>query len=310
MRLIFFGTPEFSLPALEALVIHHEVLLVVTQPDREKGRGKKVQMTPVKEYALSKGIPVFQPENVNEPQSVDAISRYHPDLAVVVAYGQILKRDLLHLPVFGCYNIHASLLPAYRGAAPIHRAIIEGESKTGITIMQMDQGMDTGDILLKEELAIDASETAGGLHDRLALLGAQAILKAIDRTESGIIVKTPQSDKRASYAPKLNKNSGEIDWQSSSLEIHNLVRGLNPWPAAYTFYKGRKMKIYESCPVDCEDGGFPPGTLIRIVDDGFLIQTGKNCLVAKCVQFPDSKAMSAREYARGHDMEKGLVLGK
>jgi methionyl-tRNA formyltransferase len=309
MKIVFFGTPDFSLKALEMLHEHHEVAMVVTQPDKRKGRGKKIQMTPVKEYAIKMGIPVFQPENINESYAIDLIREKDPDAAVVVAYGQILKDDMLNLPRLGCYNIHASLLPAYRGAAPIHRAIINGEEKTGITIMKMDKGMDTGDMIIIRELPIKKDDTVGCLHDRLAVLGAEAILEAIAQVEKGTAIRTVQDNALATYAPKLTKETGAIDWSKSSEEILNLIRGLNPWPVAYTYYQNIKMKILEAKHIECESDMLP-GTYIRMCNNGFLVKTGSDCLLITRVQFPNKKAMYADEYARGHILETGTIFGK
>jgi methionyl-tRNA formyltransferase len=283
--------------------------MVVTQPDKRKGRGKKIQMTPVKEYAIKMGIPVFQPENVNASEAIDLIREKDPDVAVVVAYGQILKGNMLNLPRLGCYNIHASLLPLYRGAAPIHRSIINGEEKTGITIMKMDKGMDTGDMIIVKEIHIKKDDTAGCLHDRLAILGAEAILEAIAQLEKGTTVRTVQDNTLATYASKLTKETGEIDWSKSSEEIFNLIRGLNPWPVAYTYYQNIKMKIIEAKHIECESNMLP-GTYIRMCNNGFLVKTGSDCLLITRVQFPNKKAMYADEYARGHILETGTIFGK
>lgn len=309
MKIVFLGTPDFSLKALEALYKYHEVVMVVTQPDKRKGRGKKIQMTPVKEYAIKMGIPVFQPENINKSDAIELIRKTDPDLAIVVAYGQILKNDMLNLPKLGCYNIHASLLPSYRGAAPIHRAIINGEKKTGITIMKMDKGMDTGDMIISKETSIKKSDTVGCLHDRLAIIGAEAILEAITQLETGTDVRTVQNNALATYAPKLTKETGEIDWAQSSEEILNLIRGLNPWPLAYTYYQNIKMKVIEATHFECTSTMLP-GTYLQMCNKGFLVKTGNDCILITRIQFPNKKAMYADEYARGHILETGTVFGK
>ena len=309
MKIIFFGTPEFSLKTLEVLNMHHEVALVVTQPDKRKGRGKILQMTPVKEYALKSGIPVFQPVNVNAAESISFIREFNPDMAVVVAYGQILSSHVLDLPKLGCYNIHASLLPYYRGAAPINSAIINGETKTGVTIMKMDKGMDTGDILISKEIPLNYNDTAGLLHDRLAILGSEAILEAVEILKNGNASFVSQNESIATYAPKMTKETGLIDWNKSAEEIRNLVRGLNPWPVAYTYYKGVKMKIWEADYVECE-ATLPCGTFMGMRDGGFLVKTGDGCLSLKRIQFPNKKAMYSDEYARGHIIEPGAIFGK
>jgi len=309
MKIIFFGTPEFSLKTLEVLDRHHEVVLVVTQPDKRKGRGKKMQMTPVKEYAVNSGIPVFQPVNVNSSESISFMRGFYSDIAVVVAYGQILSGQILDLPKLGCYNIHASLLPYYRGATPINSAIISGETRTGVTIMKMDKGMDTGDILISKEIPLNYSDTAGLLHDRLAILGSQAILEAIEELENGNVSLIRQNENLATYAPKMSKKTGEIIWSKSAEEIRNLIRGLNPWPLAFTYCNGVKMKILEADYVKCEDD-LPCGTLIRMHEKGFLVKTGQGCLSLKRIQFPNKKAMDSDEYSRGHTIEPGTVFGK
>ncbi|HKL09874.1 MAG TPA: methionyl-tRNA formyltransferase [Clostridia bacterium] len=309
MKIIFFGTPEFSLKTLEVLDKHQEVVLVVTQPDKRKGRGKKLQMTPVKEYAAKAGIPVFQPANINDSDSISFIRGFNPDIAVVVAYGQILNSQILDLPKLGCYNIHASLLPYYRGAAPINSAIINGEKKTGVTIMKMDKGMDTGDILLSREIPLNYTDTAELLHDRLSILGSEAILEAIEILENGKVSFSSQNDEIATYAPKISKETGEIDWQMNAEKIRDLIRGLNPWPLAYTYVNGMKMKILEANYVECQNN-LPFGTFIEMRDRGFLVKTGDGCLTLKRIQFPNKKAMYSDEYARGHIIEPGTIFGK
>src|SRR6056297_723357 len=309
MKILFFGTPEFSLKSLEVLDKHHQVLLVVTQPDKRKGRGKKIQMTPVKEYAQKAGIPVFQPANVNSADSISFIKEFSPDIAVVVAYGQIISSHILDLPKLGCYNIHASLLPSYRGAAPINSAIINGDTKTGVTIMKMDKGMDTGDILISRDIPLDYSDTAGLLHDRLSILGSEAMQEAIEILQNGKASFIRQNENLATYAPKMSKKTGEIIWSKSAEEIRNLIRGLNPWPLAFTYCNGVKMKILEADYVKCEDD-LPCGTLIRMHEKGFLVKTGQGCLSLKRIQFPNKKAMDSDEYSRGHTIEPGTVFGK
>jgi len=309
MKILFFGTPEFSLKSLEVLDKHHQVLLVVTQPDKRKGRGKKIQMTPVKEYAQKAGIPVFQPANVNSADSISFIKEFSPDIAVVVAYGQIISSHILDLPKLGCYNIHASLLPSYRGAAPINSAIINGDTKTGVTIMKMDKGMDTGDILISRDIPLDYSDTAGLLHDRLSILGSEAMQEAIEILQNGKASFIRQNENLATYAPKISKEMGEIDWSKGSEKIRNIIRGLNPWPLAYTYLNGVKMKILEADCVQCENN-LRYGTYIGVHDKGFLVNTGDGCVLLKRIQFPSKKAMYSDEYARGHIIEPGTIFGK
>ena len=236
MRIVFMGTPDFSVPALKALVeAGHEVAAVVTQPDRPRGRGKELQMTPVKVQALAYGIPVYQPEKVKDPAFVEILRNLQPEVIVVIAFGQILSRDILDLPPYGCINIHASLLPKYRGAAPIQWAVIDGEKETGVTTMMMDVGLDTGDMLEKTIIPLDPKETGGSLFDKLSQAGGPLILSTLEKLKAGTAVRTPQTDEDSTYAKMLTKSLGQIDWSMEAAAIERLIRGLNPWPSAYTF---------------------------------------------------------------------------
>ena len=251
MKIIFMGTPDFAASALEKIVeAGHEITLVVTQPDKPKGRSGELQVSDVKACALKHGFPVFQPERIKLPENVAYLKNYEADIYVVAAFGQILSQEILDIPKFGCVNIHASLLPKYRGAAPIQQAIIDGEKTTGVTIMQMAAGMDTGDILLQREIPIDDNETGGGLFDKLSELGAELIAEALPKIERGEFTPVPQDEKLATKCGKLSKNMGKIDFNKSAVTIRNLVRGLNPWPSAYTRLDGKMLKIWSADAID------------------------------------------------------------
>ena len=251
MRIVFMGTPDFSVPALRAIVeAGHQVTAVVTQPDKPKGRGKDVQMTPVKIQALEYGIPVYQPVKVKTPEFVEVLKKEAPDAIVVIAFGQILSKEILDLPKYGCVNIHASLLPKYRGAAPIQWAVIDGEKETGVTTMMMDVGLDTGDILETKVIPLDPKETSGSLFEKLSEAGGPLILSTLEKLEKGTITRTPQGESGTSYAKMLTKTLGDINWTMSASAIERLIRGLNPWPSAYTFYNGKTLKIWDADVLD------------------------------------------------------------
>ena len=253
MRVIFMGTPDFSVGTLEALVqAGHEVVLAVTQPDKPKGRGGKMQYTPVKEKALEYDIPVFQPVKVREKSCVEKLDSYKADVMVVVAFGQILPREILELTPYGCINVHASLLPKYRGAAPIQWSIIDGETVTGVTTMQMDEGLDTGDMLLKTEVPLEPDETGGSLHDKLSAAGAKLCVETLKALEEKTVTPEKQGETPTKYARMLDKELGKIDWTKDAASIERLVRGLNPWPSAYTSWEGKTMKIWSAEVVDRE----------------------------------------------------------
>jgi len=272
LRLVFFGTPDFAVAPLKSLLeSQHEMIAVVTQPDRQSGRGRKVHACPVKEEALKAGISVLQPEKVRDPEFVNELRTLAPSVIVVVAYGQILPSEIINLPESGCINIHASLLPRYRGASPINRAIIDGENKTGITTMLMDEGMDTGPVLLQEELEIRPDDTAGSLSNRLSHLGANLIIKTLEELERGNVKPVPQSVE-SSYAPMMKKTDGLIDWTKSATELSNFIRGMNPWPGAYTFLEGGRIKILGVKVLD-ESG--ESGIVERVSKDELVILPGK-----------------------------------
>ncbi len=308
MNIIFMGTPDFAVPTLEAIYNNgHDISLVITQKDKPKGRGKKVSLTPVKEKSLQLGLEVYQPENVNCNDSIDKIRSLNPDAIVVVAYGQILKEDILNIPIKGCINVHASLLPNYRGAAPINWAIINGEIITGITTMMMSKGLDSGDMLLKSETNISEDETASELHDRLMLIGAELLIDTLQGIESSNIVRIPQDHSKATYAPIMTKELGRINWSIEGLRIKNLVRGTQAWPGAYTTYKDEKIKILN---VDiC--GMFEQascGTIVKVCNDGIYVNAKDCCVVLKKIQFPGKRAMDISEYLRGNNIEEGVIL--
>lgn len=310
MKVIFMGTPEFSVGTLEALIeAGHEVALAVTQPDKPKGRGGKMQYTPVKEAALKHGIPVFQPKKVREPECVEELKQYNADIIVVIAFGQILPKEILEMTPFGCVNVHASLLPKYRGAAPIQWAVIDGEEVSGVTTMQMDEGLDTGDMLLKTEIRLDEKETGGSLHDKLAAAGAELCVRTLKGLEEKTIVPKPQGESPTAYARMLDKKLGNIDWSRDAESIERLVRGLNPWPSAYTNWDGKVMKIWEARAEKraAETGGVP-GTVISVEKDGFCVETGDGVLKVLALQIPGKKRMEADAFLRGYEIAPGTVL--
>lgn len=306
MKIIYMGTPDFSVAPLEAILqAGHEVTAVVTQPDKQKGRGKEVQMTPVKECALKHGILVLQPVKIKEPEAVAELKKYPADIFVVAAFGQLLTEEILNMPKFGCINIHASLLPAYRGAAPIQRVIINGEEKTGVTIQQMAKGLDTGDMLLKKEVIIDPKETGGSLHDKLSAAGAELIVEALLKIEKGEVVPEKQDDALSCYAKKLDKAMGLIDFDQSAVSIERLIRGLNPWPSAYTLYKGKTLKIWEADVVPLEKKE-EPGTVVFVAKDFFDIATKEGALRVKSLQLEGKKKVAVKDFLLGYEIVCGM----
>ena len=307
-RIVFFGTPAFAIPVLKNLLQGpDEVVAVVTQPDREKGRGRKVILSPVKELALQHGLTLFQPEKVREEAFQEKIKSLHPDLFVVVAYGQILPKSLLKIPKHGAVNIHASLLPKYRGAAPIPWAILKGERLTGVTTMMMDEGMDTGDILLQTEIPIGDEETSETLQDRLALLGAQLLLEIVRGMKAGNIHPIQQDHSKATYAPPLKKEDGQIDWGKEAKEIDRQVRALNPWPGAFTEWNGQLLKIYKG-EVREETSERKAGIVSWVGSNFIEVGTGKDSFLIKEVQLEGKKRMSVRDFLAGHPVPVGTVF--
>lgn len=307
MKIVFMGTPDFASGALEALIeAGHEISAVYTQPDKPKGRGKEVQMTPVKEVALSHNIPVYQPERIKKAEEVEKLRAIPADIFVVAAFGQILSQEILDIPKYGCVNIHASLLPKYRGAAPIQWAVIDGEEKTGITIMQMNAGCDTGDILYTKEYVLDAKETGASLFDKLMVLGAEAIVEALPLLEAGKLTPVPQNDAEATHAAKLTKELGKLDFGKSAMELERLIRGLNSWPSAYTKFRGKQMKIWEAEVVDAKG---MPGTIVAIDKESFTIATGEGGLRILSLQLEGKKRMETKDFLLGYPVEVAEVFG-
>lgn len=311
MKIVYMGTPDFAVAPLEAILkAGHEVTAVVTQPDRQKGRGREVQYSPVKECALSYGIPVLQPLKIKEKDAVEELRKYPADIFVVAAFGQLLSEEILNMPRLGCINIHASLLPAYRGAAPIQWCVINGEEKTGVTIMQMAKGMDTGDILLQKEVVLDEKETGGSLFDRLMETGAELIVEVLPKIEAGELTPVVQKEELATYAGKITKDMGNIDFAKSAVTIERLIRGLNPWPSAFTHYKGKILKIWEADVVsECANAENPvPGTVIAMDKESFTLATGEGALRIRSLQPEGKKRMSCAEFMRGYEVKVGEAL--
>ena len=309
MRVIFMGTPEFSVGTLEALVAAgHEVVLAVTQPDKPKGRGKEMQFTPVKIAAEKHGIPVYQPKRIRNAECIEELKKYEADIMVVIAFGQILPKEILELTPYGCVNVHASLLPKYRGAAPIQWAVINGETVSGVTTMQMDEGLDTGDMLLKTEVALEPKETGESLHDKLAAAGAALCVETLKGLEEHTIVPEKQGDSPTAYAKMLDKKMGEIDWTQDAKAIEQLIRGLNSWPSAYTQWDGKVMKIWAADVTDTASGK-APGTVVKVTKEGFEVQTGKGSLLIQELQIPGKKRMDSASFMRGYQIAEGMMLG-
>ena len=313
MKLVYMGTPDFAVPALVSLVeAGHEVAAVVTQPDKPKGRGKAVLMTPVKEKALSYGIPVYQPARVKKNEEfLNVLKEIQPDAIVVAAFGQILPREILELPKYGCVNIHASLLPKYRGAAPIQWAVINGDKESGVTIMQMDEGLDTGDMIDKVVVPIEKEETGGSLFDKLSIAGAKLCVKVMADLEAGVAGRIPQPEESTTpYAKMISKQMGKIDWNRPAKEIEQLVRGLNPWPSAYTSMNGKNLKIWSAEVLEkSEADEAQTGQILRADKNGLLVQTKEGCLNIKELQLEGKKRMDTASFLRGYPVDTGLTLG-
>lgn len=299
-RVIFMGTPDFAVPCLARLAEVSDIVAVVTQPDKPKGRGQKLLPPPVKVFAEEHGIAVYQPARVKSSDFVRVLRGLAPDLIVVVAFGQILSKDILSLPPLGCINVHASLLPRYRGAAPMQWAIVRGEKETGVTTMFMDEGLDTGDMLLTETLPISEEMTAAELHDQMMTLGADVLEKTLAALAAGTLKRTPQDGELSTYAPLLDKEIGRIDWQKPAQEIHDLVRGLNSWPGAYAVLNGAKFKIWRTRTAA---GEAKPGEIAAVTKAGILVGTGEGMLEILELQAPSRKKMAAGDYVRGHGLE-------
>ncbi len=311
MKIIFMGTPDYAAEALEALIkAGHEVTAVVTQPDRAKGRSGQVQCTPVKECAVRHGIAVLQPVKIKTQEAIEELKKYEADVYVVAAFGQILSKEILELPQFGCVNIHASLLPKYRGAAPINQCIIDGEKETGITIMQMDAGIDTGDILAQKKVIIEDKETAETLFDKLSQAGAELIVEALPKIERGEITPIKQDESLVSYVKMMDKSKGRIDWSADAVSIERLVRGLNPWPSAYTSCQGKTVKIWRSDAVEtageCTE---QPGTIVLVRKDFFDVACGAGNLRIYELQMEGKKRMDTKSFLLGNPWKEGMILG-
>ena len=311
MKVIFMGTPDFAVPTLEKLFNEEniEIELVVSQLDRRRGRGKAMHFTPVKEKALDLGLDVYQPENINSEESIEKIRSIAPDFIIVVAFGQILKKEILSIAKYGCINVHASLLPKYRGAAPINWAIINGEEVTGITIMEMDEGLDSGDMLNKISIDIEPLDDYPSLHDKLSKAGGDILIKTLMEIVRERVNPEVQNDSISNYAPMIFKDTGEIDWKDSAKNIANKVRGLKPWPTAYTSYKDDIIKIHLAQVLD-ESLGEIPGEIVKVSDEGVFVSTGDKTLLIKELQFPNKKKMSVMDYLRGNEIDKGIILKK
>ncbi|WP_227766950.1 methionyl-tRNA formyltransferase [Zhaonella formicivorans] len=310
MRTVFMGTADFAVPSLKKIVnAGHQVDAVITQPDRPKGRGQKVQPSPVKAAALDLGLVVFQPESIKDPEAQFFLQKLAPELIVVVAYGQILPASILDLPPFGCINLHASLLPAYRGAAPIHWAIINGEEETGVSTMYMARSMDSGDVILQKRVPIEPQDTAGTLHDKLAEKGAELLIQTLELLARGSAPRFAQDESKATYAPQLTREHEEIDWSKSNRELANLIRGMNPWPGAYTTYKGKVLKILEAESLEKPEYARAGAILSLDKNRGFVVQCGRGALLITKVKPQGKQAMEAAAFCRGYNVEPGIVLG-
>lgn len=308
MKIIFMGTPDFAISSLESLYENgHSIDLVITQKDRPKGRGKKVQYTPVKEKALELGLEVFQPDSINDIESINKIKDINPDFIVVVAYGQILKKEILQVPKYGCYNVHASLLPKYRGAAPINWSIINGEKETGVTIMEMAEGLDSGDMIIWDSIPINSDDDAITIHDKLSTLGGELIVKALNDIKNGVANKIPQDHSISTYASMLDKNLGRINWNDGGENIINLIRGLKPWPSAYTQYKDDIVKVHKATLIDKLKEG-SNGQIVKVDKDGIYVNSKDKTIILEEVQFPGKKKLKVEEYLRGNSIEEDIIL--
>ena len=309
MKVVFMGTPDFSVGALEALVkAGYEVTAVVTQPDRQKGRSLEMSFSPVKECALRYELPVFQPEKIKTAEAVEVLRRYEADIFVVAAFGQILSKEILEMPKYGCINIHASLLPKYRGAAPIQWAILNGDAITGVTIMQMNEGLDTGDILTTKEVEISAEETGESLFDKLAIAGAELLIETLPEIEKGTLTPIKQEEEKASHVRMLTKEMGKIDWEKEAIVLERLVRGMNSWPSAYCRLRNKNMKVWRAAVLE-EDTAARPGEIVNVTKDALYIQTGKGQLILKEVQLESKKRMAVKDFLIGYQLEAGEILG-
>ncbi len=322
MKILFMGTPDFAVGALEALIAAgHEITAVVTQPDRAKGRSGQLQAPPVKQCAMRHEIPVMQPARIKNPEAVAELKKYAADVYIVAAFGQILSQEILEIPRYGCLNIHASLLPRYRGASPIQHVIIDGESQTGVTIMQMDAGLDTGDMLYKKRIAVEADDDYETLHDKLAVLGGEAIVEALPLLEAGRLTPVKQDDAASCYAPLIEKRMGHLDFTRNAAELERLIRGVTPWPSAYTSLRGKQLKIWKTALVSAEElaaccaledarlSDMTPGAVLRVDKDSFTVLCGEGALRILEVQSEGKKRMDTRDFLLGVKLQAGEILG-
>ena len=308
MKVVFMGTPDFAVPSLEMLIEKHEVVAVVTQPDKPKGRGKKMVYPIIKEKALEHNITVLQPNKVREEEFLEVLKGFNADIIVVVAYGQILPESILNMPKYGCINVHGSLLPKYRGAAPIQWSVINGEKKTGVTTMYMAKGLDSGDMLLKGEMDILEDDTFGSLHDRMSLVGAKVLEETLEKIQSGSVERIEQNHNEATYAPMIEKETGHINWEKGSDEIINLIKGMDPQPGAFCIYKDEVLKVWKAVKAEDKYESAKIGEIVDINKKGFIVKTNDGALLITEIQAKGGKRMTTDAYMRGHEIEKGLVL--
>ncbi len=309
MNVIFMGTPGFAVPTLQKLhESTHNIVLVVTQPDKPFGRGKKLKKSEVKETAEQLELRIFQPDKIKKQENIDVLKSYNPDVIVVVAYGQLLSKEILTMPKYGCINVHASLLPELRGAAPLNWAIINGETKTGITTMQMDVGLDTGDMLLKTEVEIDENMNAGELHDILMHKGADLLIETLDKLEKNQLAPQKQDDSLSNYAPMFNNENRRINWSLTAKNIHDLIRGLSPWPAAYFTMDEKTVKVYKSSYMS-DDSDYEPGYVIKANNEGIFVKAKDGIVILKEIQMPGKNKMSVEAYLRGNKFPEKRILG-
>lgn len=316
MRAVFMGTPEIAAKVLKSVLdSKHEVIAVVTQTDKPKGRGHEMAYPPVKEVALAAGIPVLQPQRARDEMFIEELRKLNPDIILVAAYGKLLPKAILDMPRFGCINVHASLLPKYRGASPIQWAVLNGDEKSGVTIMHMAEAMDTGDIIMAEEVMLASDETAGSLHDKLAEMGGPLLITAMDALETGRAPRIRQKEEEATYVKMLDKTMGNLDFTKPAMELERFIRGLNPWPTAYTKLNGKMLKLWKAEVVladvlSKEEKEFIPGTILSVAKDYFDILTGEGILRIKELQLEGKRKMTAEEFLRGFKPEAGTVLGR
>ena len=311
MKIVFMGTPEYAAASLEAVIQSgREVTLVVTQPDKPKGRSGELIPSPVKQCAIKHGIPVFQPERIKRAEAVEQLKQYEADLFVVAAFGQILSQEILDMPRHGSINVHASLLPKYRGASPIQRVLLDGEKKTGITIMQMDAGIDTGDILYQRELEIAPDDNFETLHDKLAVLGGEALAEALDLLEEGKLVRAKQDDSQSCYAPLITKEMGRLDFTKDAVSLDRQIRAMTPWPSAFTKWNGKQMKIWKASPVGDFGRNAAAGEVTEVAKDSFNVATGDGELCVEELQLEGKKRMSSHDFLLGIKLKPGDRLGE